>query len=73
MLVRRAWIRLPDCLLGSQLPMWQVPRTVLGVALTFIQLAWPLSLPTWGLMWMGLPTACTGPWTMVGKLGHRAS
>jgi hypothetical protein len=53
--------------------MWQVPRTVLGVALAFIQLAWPLSLPTWGLMWMGLPTACTGPWTMVGKLGHRAS
>jgi hypothetical protein len=32
--------------------MWQVPMTVLVVAAsTSFGFAWPLSLPTWELMW----------------------
>jgi hypothetical protein len=52
--------------------MWLIPGMVLGVATAFLQLAWPLSLPTWELMWMGLSAACTGLRTVVGRLGHRA-
>jgi hypothetical protein len=44
----------------------------LGVATTFLQLPWLLSLPTWGLMWMGQVAVYTGLRTMVGRLGHRA-
>jgi hypothetical protein len=30
-----------------------VPRMVLGVATALLYFAWLLSLPTWGLTWMG--------------------
>jgi hypothetical protein len=39
---------MPECLLGSRASMWWVPGLVLGVATTFLPLAWLLSLPTWG-------------------------
>jgi hypothetical protein len=32
----------------------------LGVATAFLQLPWLLSLPTWGLMWMGQVAVYTG-------------
>jgi hypothetical protein len=40
-------------LLSSRASTWLVPRIVLGVATALLHLAWLLSLPTWGLMWMG--------------------
>jgi hypothetical protein len=45
-----AWIRLPGCLLGSQVLIWLVPRTVLGVASALLWFTWILSIPTWGLI-----------------------
>jgi hypothetical protein len=51
--------------------MWLVPEMILGVAIAFLQLAWPLSLLTWGLIWMGQPGVCTSLRTVVGRLGHK--
>jgi hypothetical protein len=52
--------------------MWLVPGVVLGVATTFLQLAWLLSFSMWGLMWMGQPTTWTSLRSMGGRLGHKA-
>jgi hypothetical protein len=51
--VHGVWIRLPGCLLGSQVLMWLMLGTVLGAASFLLFFTWMLSLPTWGLMWTG--------------------
>jgi hypothetical protein len=53
MLFHRAWKRMLGCLLGSWVLMWQVLGTVLAVIFASFGFPRPLSLPTWGLMWMG--------------------
>jgi hypothetical protein len=53
MSVRRAWIRMPSYLLGSWASMWHVLGMILGAASASLGFNWLLSLPTWGLIWMG--------------------
>jgi hypothetical protein len=72
MSIRRAWIRLLSCLLGSYVLIWLLPRMVLAVASALLCLTWMLSLPTWGLMWMGQSNTYMVLWTMVDRHGYRA-
>jgi hypothetical protein len=51
--VHQAWIRMPGYLLGSRALTWWEPEMVLGVTIASFGFASPLSLPMWGLMWMG--------------------
>jgi hypothetical protein len=43
----------PSILLGSRALRWMVPEIVLRYAVTLLGFTWLLSLPMWGLMWMG--------------------
>jgi hypothetical protein len=61
------------CLLGSRVSTWLVPRMVLGVATALLYFTWLLSFSTWGLMWMGYPTACTSHHWHCFIPSHRAS
>jgi hypothetical protein len=40
-------------LLGSRVLRWMVLEMVLGAVVASSGFTWLLSLPTWGLMWMG--------------------
>jgi hypothetical protein len=51
--VCQAWIRMPDCLLGSRTLTRRVLTMVLRDAFASIAFSWSWSLPTCGLMWMG--------------------
>jgi hypothetical protein len=44
---------MPSYLLGSWVVMWQVLGMVLGATFALLGFTWLLSLPAWGLMWMG--------------------
>jgi hypothetical protein len=66
---------LPGVLFGSQAFLalrWTALGMILGEVTSRCGFTWRLSLPTWGSMWMGLPTLYTGLRSVAAKQGNMA-